>query len=43
MTAYWQRIIKSQYDLGNKTADDVKAFVPKRITQTECDEILATS
>ena len=43
MTAYWKRIIKSQYDLGNKTSDEVRAFVPKLITQVECDEILSIS
>ncbi len=40
MTAYWKRIIQSQYDGGNKTAAEVQAYVPKRITQAEADEIL---
>ena len=43
MTAYWKRIIKSQYDAGNKTAEAVQAYVPKLITQAECDEILGIS
>jgi len=40
MTAYWKRIIKSQYDAGNKTAEEVLAYVPRLITQAEADEIL---
>ncbi len=40
MTAYWKRIIKSQYDAGNKTAEEVQAYVPRLITQSEADEIL---
>lgn len=40
MTAYWKRIIKSQYDAGNKTAEKVQSYVPKLITQLECNEIL---
>jgi len=43
MTAYWKRIIKSQYDAGNKTAEDVQSYVPKLITQEECNEILGVS
>jgi len=43
MTAYWKRIIKSQYDAGNKTAEEVQAYVPRLITQAECNEILGVS
>ncbi len=43
MTAYWKRIIKSQYDAGNKTAEEVQAYVPRLITQEECNEILGVS
>ena len=43
MTAYWKRIIKSQYDAGNKTAEEVQLYVPKLITQEECNEILGVS
>jgi len=34
------RIIKSQYDAGNINREKVLLYVPKRITQSEADEIL---
>lgn len=40
MTAYWKRIIKSQYDAGAIDAAKVQSYVPKLITQDECDWIL---
>lgn len=40
MTAYWKRIIQSQYKAGNKTAEEVQTYVPARITQIEADEII---
>jgi len=43
MSIYWKRIIQSQYEAGNKTADEIRAYVPKLITQAECDEILGIS
>ena len=43
MTAYWATIIKSRYDAGAKTAEEVQEYVPKLITQVECDYILGES
>ena len=40
MSEHWKNIIKSQYDAGNKTAEEVQSYVPKLITQDECDYIL---
>ena len=43
MSEHWKNIIQSRYDAGNKTAEEVQAYVPKLITQAECDEILGAS
>ena len=40
MTAYWATIIKSRYLAGVIDAEKVQSYVPKLITQSECDEIL---
>lgn len=40
MTAYWATIIKSRYNAGAIDADKVESYVPKLITQVECDAIL---
>lgn len=40
MSAYWQTIIKSRYLAGTITAEKVQSYVPKLITQDECNEIL---
>ena len=40
MSEHWKNIIQSRYTAG--TIDDVKvqSYVPKLITQIECDEII---
>lgn len=43
MTAYWATIIKSRYMAGTIDADKVQSYVPKLITQTEADDILASA
>ncbi len=43
MTAFWKRIIQSQFKAGNKTAEEVQDYVPAKITQAEADEILNAS
>jgi len=43
MTAYWMRIVKRQYDAGNKTAEEIQMMVPRFLTQGECDEIIGVS
>ena len=40
MSEHWKNIIKSRYDAGVIDAVKVQSYVPKLITQAECDEIL---
>ena len=40
MSEHWKNIIKSRYDAGVIDEVKVQSYVPKLITQTECDEIL---
>jgi len=40
MSEHWKNIIKSRYDAGTIDAAKVQSYVPKLITQDECDEIL---
>ena len=40
MSEHWKNIIYSRYDAKTITAEKVQSYVPKLITQLECDEIL---
>ena len=40
MTEYWKTIIQSRYDAQAITAEKVQSYVPKLITQDECNYIL---
>lgn len=40
MSEHWKNIIKSRYDAGAIDEAKVQAYVPKLITQAECNEIL---
>lgn len=40
MSEHWKNIIFSRYDAKTITAEKVSSYVPKLITQLECDEIL---
>jgi hypothetical protein len=40
MSEHWYTIIKSRYLDGGITPEMVAKYVPKLITQEECDEIL---
>lgn len=42
MSEYWKNIIQSRYNDGAITVEKVQSYVPKLITQTECDDILGT-
>jgi len=43
MSEHWKNIIQSRYDAGTITAEKVQSYVPKLITQAECNEILGVS
>ena len=40
MSGHWKNIIKSRYDAGAIDAAKVQSYVPKLITQAECNWIL---
>jgi len=40
MSEHWKNIIKSRYDAGAIDVEKVRSYVPKLITQDECDWIL---
>jgi len=40
MSEHWKNIIQSRYDAGAIDEAKVQSYVPKLITQLECDEIL---
>lgn len=40
MTTYWKTIIQSRYDDKAVSEDVVKSFVPRKITQEECNAII---
>jgi hypothetical protein len=40
MSEYWATIVKSRYDAGAIDATKVQSYVPKLITQAECNAIL---
>ncbi len=43
MSEHWKNIIKSRYDAGAIDETKVQSYVPKLITQAECNEILGVS
>ena len=43
MSDHWKNIIKSRYDAGAIDEAKVQSYVPKLITQAECNEILGVS